>query len=145
MVSGEIPLAPRHDKRRLRDMLFSRAFVQLYLMNFLSISFGYFIIGQYKKFGLNYMDDTFLSVTGSVASLLSGLRFVFAFLMDRFSFKLVFAAVLALQTVVAATIYHVVSYKYLYLIWVSTAFLCEAGHFSVLPTICGQTFGKNAP
>ena len=64
-------------------------------MDFLTIFFGAFIIGSYKSYGLeNINDEMFLSRIGPVASLFGVFRFVWSFLIDRFAYKTVYGVLI---------------------------------------------------
>jgi hypothetical protein len=60
-------------------------------MNFLTIFFGTFIIGSFKAYGETKLsDESFLSLIGAVSSIVGCLRFFWSFLIDHYSYKLVY-------------------------------------------------------
>lgn len=67
-------------------------------MNFLSLFYGYFLINAFKIFGYkNRLSDEYLTYVGSIGALLNCLfRLVWAWLIDHFEFKYVYAFLLFL-------------------------------------------------
>lgn len=56
--------------------LLSRQFLTLYSMFVFSIFIGFYILTTYKKFGDQLLrDDKFISLMGSIAPILGGIRF----------------------------------------------------------------------
>ena len=66
---------------------------------------------------------------------------MWATLQDKFGFRPVYFVLLSIQLVVSLTIWEVKSNGTLYILWVSLAFLCEGGHFSMFPTATVKVFG----
>ena len=127
------------------NLIRTRQFFLLLIMMYLSSFFGYFMLNQYKDFGKEFIkDDHFLTLVGAIASGFSGFRFVWAFLMQKFSFKVVYSIMLLIQIVVSLTIYWTVRYKFLYLISICMSIWLQGGHFTVLPTVCGIIYGDKA-
>ena len=90
----------------MTQMVFSRHFVVLYTMNFLSIASGYFAVNNFKKYGqLNGItNENFLAIVGSIAAVCNSIRFVWSFMTDYLSYKLVYAILLIMQIVLNFTI-----------------------------------------
>jgi hypothetical protein len=67
-------------------------------MNFFSLFYGYFLINAFKIFGYKAkMSDEFLTYVGCIGALLNCLsRFVWAWLVDYFSFRYIYALLLLL-------------------------------------------------
>ena len=105
-----------------------------------------FVLNTFKKYGqANIKDEKFLTLVGSVASIFGGIRFVWSQLVDRYSFKLSYSIVLAINLIFGATIVLVSKQRYLYMIWVTFILWAWGAHFALAPTICAKLFGKHAP
>ena len=64
-----------------------------------------FVINTYKKYGLkNIGDDKFITLAGSVAAIFGGMRFVWSYLVDRYSFKFSYSIVLGINIVFGSTL-----------------------------------------
>ena len=64
-------------------------------MNILTILFGTFIVGSYKSYGEEHInEDKFLSVTGAIASVCACLRFIWSMLLDHYSYKKVYGSLI---------------------------------------------------
>ena len=89
----EIKLKCRRDKLietaiehiRPLDALKTRQFWHIYLMAFLSIFQGFYVLNVYKDFGQTkpaLSNDAFLSRVGSISTLLNAIRFLWSGAMD---------------------------------------------------------------
>lgn len=105
---------------------------------------GIFVSFVFKSYGLeNIPDDAFITTVGTIGALCNGLsRSFWANLIDRFSYKIVFSALLILQIVIGFTIDLIKEYKILYLLWVAMSFFTLGGYFSMTPTICAKMYGN---
>ncbi len=104
-----------------------------------------FVINTFKNFGMEHIkSDDFLTVVGSVASVFGGIRFVWSYLIDRYSYKLSYSIVLSMNIFFGFTLVLVSNIKVLYLIWVSMIIWAEGAHFALLPTILVKIFGTHA-
>ena len=70
-------------------IIYDKRFWYLYIMNFFSIFYGYFIQNSFKVFGQKYIeDDHFISIVGAIAAIFDGLRFIWSVPMDYgYSYK----------------------------------------------------------
>ncbi len=89
-------------------------------------------------------NDDFLTIVGSVASVFGGIRFIWSYLIDRYSYKLSYAIVLSINIFFGFTLVLVSDIKALYLIWVSMLVWGEGAHFALLPTVIAKLFGPYA-
>ena len=83
----------------LVEMMKTREFILLYVMNFLSVFLGLFIANEYKVYWLNSgfaPGENFLATVGAVGSVCNGLRFIWAALLDKFSYRTVYGVLLTL-------------------------------------------------
>jgi MFS family permease len=104
-----------------------------------------FVINTFKNFGMEHIkSDDFLTIVGSVASVFGGIRFVWSYLIDRYSYKLSYSIVLIMNIVFGFTLVLVSNIRGLYLFWVSMIIWAEGAHFALLPTIIVKIFGPNA-
>ena len=114
-------------------------------MNTLSIFIGMFIFNTFKNFGMQHINsDNFLTIVGSVASVFSGTRFIFSYLIDRYSYKLSYAIVLTINILFGFTLVLVCNNKILYLIWISMLSWASGAHFTLIPTVIAKIFGPYA-
>lgn len=105
-----------------------------------------FTINTFKQYGMkNIRNDDFLTVVGSVSAVFGGVRFVWSWLVDRYSFKLSYGIVLIINVIFGFTLVLIKDFKALYLIWVSMIVWAEGAHFALVPTICAKLFGAHAP
>ena len=82
----------------IKEMLFSKPTAILYTIAVFSVFTGFFILNQYKLFGvLNGIDnDKFLATVGSIGFVFSMLRFIWSWSLDKSTFKIVFGVLLSL-------------------------------------------------
>ena len=107
----------REPKITAINLIRTRQTFLLLIMMYLSSFFGYLVLNQYKVFGSEFIkDDHFLTLVGAAASIFSVIRIFWVFLIQKFSFKIVYSIMLLIQIVVCLTIYWTVRYKFLYLI-----------------------------
>lgn len=133
------------EQTAMKPHLKSKLFWRLVLSSLLSAAGGMYIAGTYKNFGDTRIEnDAFLAVTGSVASVFNGsFRYLWAFYMEKSSFKTSYMTLLFLQMSLFCTLYYVASVKILFLCWVSLIMCCEGGHFSLFVAIHGVMYGKD--
>ena len=89
------PEADEHEFS-LKEIASTREFWLLCLMSFFSIFLGFFMTSAYKTYGnMKIKDDEFLSIVGAVGFITNGSsRLILSTLLDFFSFKSVYGAVL---------------------------------------------------
>ena len=64
-------------------VIYDKRFCFLYIMNFCSIFYSYFVWSCFKVFGQSFIkDDHFLSMVGSVAAFCNGMRFLWSVPLD---------------------------------------------------------------
>ena len=85
-----------------------------------------------------------MTIVGSFGFVCGGLRFIWSYLVDRYSYKLSYTIILILQVIFATTLDSISKYPACFFIWVCVLISCEGGHFTLLPTICAKLFGENA-
>jgi len=141
----ESPQIENHIKEQelsFKECLKSSQFSLLFIMMYLSIFYGYFIANVYKDFGELYIkDDRFLTLIGALSAAWAGFRFIWSFMMQKLSFKMVYSIMLVLQILVAVTINWSVRNRYSYLVSICLTIWIEGGHFTTLPTVCGKLYG----
>lgn len=124
----------------------------IYLMAFLSIFQGFYVLNVYKDYGQTVealADDAYLTKVGSVAALLSAIRFPWSGAMDlslfkAAPFKTVYGFQLCLQTFLGFTLPMVHHSRVLFAIWVCLIMWTEGAHFVVLPSAIKSIFGGEA-
>ena len=135
-----------HDEKKcksLTEAFKSRVFYIIFIMAYLSSSYGFFIATNFKTYGISKIsDDAFLTLVGSMGSLFNGGgRFLWGLVSDKMEFKQVYMIILIIQIFDILTLRFIADYKVLYLIWVCLALLCEGGHFVIFPPLCLKVFG----
>lgn len=118
-------------------------FVSIVDLLIAALVYGYFLINAYKIYGQQIqLDDTFLTIVGSVGALFCSLfRFVWAWLIDMYTFKSVYGVLLVLQFFVTSTLYWVSGNPHLFFVWYCLSSICYGGHFSITPAACANIFG----
>jgi hypothetical protein len=137
------PICPRTGKSiSFKDCLKTPQFFLIYGMVTMSIFIGMFTINTFKNYGMkNFNDNDYLTTVGAVSAVFGGIRFVWSYLVDAYSFKVSYGIVLIMNVIFGGTLVLASKYKALYLIWVSMIVWAEGAHFSLLPTICAKLFG----
>ena len=103
------------------------------------------MINTFKSFGMEKIkSDEFLTVVGSIASVFGGIRFIWSYLVDRYSYRLSYSIVLIMNVVFGSTLVLVSGSRVLYLIWVSMIVWAEGAHFALIPTVIAKIFGPHA-
>ena len=76
------------------DMVKSRQFAVLYVMAISTVYFGMFTMGAFKGFGIiNNIPESFLVIVATIGAFCNSLRFIWGMLLDKFSFKAVYAGI----------------------------------------------------
>jgi len=118
------------------DMMKSRQFVSIYVMAAFSFFLGTFTVNNYKDFGeVNNLDEDFLTAIGSIGAFFATIRFIWSGLLDTFSYRKVYGALLCLQIVSGICIVLFSQYKWIYAFFYSMILFCEGGHFTLVPNI----------
>ena len=130
----------------IKEMLMSRQFVLLYIMNVLSLFSGYFVVNQQFNYGEanGFTNTAFLSGIASAAAIFNAGRFLWGFALDRYSYKRVYGILLVVQIFLNFTIFAVCHSGFFYLVWVCAFMFCEGGHFVLAPNILKKIFGEKA-
>ena len=139
----------------LKECLKSRQFICIYSMNFLSICklqyssdiivIGQFFMSTFRDYSAGILkDDNFETLVGSLGGFVSGIRFVWSPLVDKFGYKLTYAFVLVLQIGISVSFEYIVDIKPLFLIWICIIFWCEGAHYTLVPIIIAKHFGVQA-
>lgn len=127
------------------NMMKSRQFMLIYLMNFLSFFLTTYTVNTFKVYGLDHgMTDSYLSVVGSVGAGANSLLFIWSGALDKYSYKLVYGILLAVQFVFGMFIVTFKSDKYLFAFCYCMILFCGGGHSTLVPNIMKQIFGKKA-
>lgn len=75
----------------------TRQFVLIYTMNLFSIFMGIFIVGSEKKYGELYItNENFLSQVASLGGIFGALRFIWSFMLDKYSYKFIYGTLLVI-------------------------------------------------
>lgn len=124
-------------------MVFSQAFVTIYIMNLLSVIPGFFTVSNFKHFAqLNDIkNETYLAWVGSAAAVFNAIRFIWSLATDYFSYKSVYTVLLLMQIVLCFTMVLVDDSPALFAIWVSLILFCEGGHFTMVPNVLKKIYG----
>lgn len=144
-LAGEVESREHWAERsiKLKDIIFSKEFAYLYILFVCFIFFGYYIISVFKTFGSQTINnDTLLTYVGAFGSLMNGVfRIFWSTMLDYYSFKQVFGALIILQFICIVLVQIVVVNKWAYLIVVCISMQCEGAIASILPTTTLSVFG----
>lgn len=117
-------------------------------MNFMSIQLGVFLIGSAKSYAmLHFKNEDFLSTAISFGSIFGACRFFWSFLLDKYSYKVVYGSLVSLQLLIGFTLPSVMAMpdcyakNLLFFFEVCFIFNLEGGHFVLTPTILAKLFG----
>jgi hypothetical protein len=123
----------------LRQPKFWKMFGALYCGQSLCL----WVIISYKSFGSLYInDDHFLSYIGATGAMLNIVaRVLFPFLLDYFSFYSVNMGALALEVLLALSIYSSVHSELAYMTVVGTAFFIQGSQFFPFSLLCLSEYG----
>ncbi|OMJ67948.1 hypothetical protein SteCoe_34749 [Stentor coeruleus] len=126
------------------DAFKTRQFHQVFWCFILSGTAGLFAVASFKTIGIKYgYDDTFLTVTGSLGSILNGtMRPFWGMFFDRTSFKMVYLIILCTQICICVTFPEVSKFKPAFLIWLVTLFVCSGGHFTLLAPTAVRIYSR---
>ena len=72
------------------------------------------------------------------------MRFIWAALLDKFSYRSVYGVLLSLQITLGVTFPFIVQNKYCVGVWVCLGFFTLGGHFSMLPNEVRKVFGPHS-
>ena len=137
-------------KKSLVELMNTRQFLSIYVMNFFSIFLGIFVIGSQKDWGKSIFEsaEKFLSSVASLGGVFGAMRFIWSFLVDKYSYKLIYSILLIFQIIIGVCLPLVLESKQsddvkeiFFFSFVMLSFFCEGGHFVLGPTICGKLFG----
>jgi len=135
-------------KETLGKALLSVRFFMLFLMPFLTSTYGFFAVNALKLFGKeNNIDDSTLTLASSLAGLGNGIsRPVWGIILDKWKFKKTYFFLCIVQVSLASTIYFTpLASGYMYVVWCFLSLCCEGSHFTIMPAVVRQVFGsKNA-
>lgn len=88
-----------------------------------------------------------MSLVASLGGVFAAFRFIWSFLLDKYSYKKIYGALIVLQLLVALSLPSILQCKdgkfknTLFLLSVCFGFFCEGGHFVLAPTIFAKLFG----
>ncbi|CAI2363853.1 unnamed protein product [Moneuplotes crassus] len=131
------------ENKKFKAAMFSLTSLQIFIMMALTGFYPNFLAINFKSYGqVKISSDIFMTTVGAVASVTNGFtRIGWATLFDKFGFKYVYIGLLLVQSANAFTIQLIRGVPILYLIWVSTGFLCLAGLVTLFPPLLAKVFG----
>ena len=146
-TSNETAKTKKHEETEssIVDMMMSRQFVSIYVMAAFSFFLGTFTVSNYKAFGeVNNLGENFLTTIGSIGAFFATIRFIWSGLLDTYSYRKVYGALLCVQIVSGICIVLFSHIKWVYAFFYSMILFCEGGHFTLVPNILKQIFGPKA-
>ena len=85
------------EESSLLSLLKTRQFIEIFLMSFSSVLIGLFIIGSSKAYGESTIgNEEFLTIAATLSSIFNIFRFVWSFLMERYSFRLIYGILISI-------------------------------------------------
>lgn len=126
------------------DAIKTRQFHQIFWGFILSGTAGLFAVASFKTIGIKYgYDDTFLTVTGSLGSILNGtMRPLWGMFFDKTNFRMVYLVILCTQICICVTFPEVSKFKPAFLIWLVILFVCSGGHFTLLAPTAVRIYSR---
>lgn len=126
------------------QVFMTRQFHQIFWCFILSGTAGLFAVASFKTIGIKYgYDDTFLTLTGSLGSILNGtMRPLWGMFFDKTSFRFVYLVILVTQIIMCVTFPEVSKYKPAFLIWLVILFVCSGGHFTLLAPTAVRIYSR---
>ncbi|OMJ69769.1 hypothetical protein SteCoe_32417 [Stentor coeruleus] len=126
------------------DALKTKQFHQIFWCFILSGTAGLFAVASFKTIGIKYgYDDTFLTVTGSLGSILNGtMRPLWGMFFDKTNFRMVYLVILCTQICICVTFPEVSKFKPAFLIWLVILFVCSGGHFTLLAPTAVRIYSR---
>ena len=89
------------EESSLLKLLKTRQFIEIFLMSFSSVLVGLYIIGSSKAYGQSTIgNEEFLTIAATLSSIFNIFRFIWSFLMERYSFRLIYGILLSIQLVI---------------------------------------------
>jgi len=122
----------------------TREFYILWLSMFFNVSFVVFLASVYKAFGQTFINnDQYLATVGAIAAVLnSGMRVVWGFLADKYTYKVLMCVLTSSMAILLCTwTLTPMMGKEAFAAWVWAMYMDESGHFTLLPICIAQTFG----
>lgn len=111
-------------------------------MFYLGLFYPLYIASVYKPIAQNILHDSVLTFAGALGSVCNGCSRIFwAWLSDKYGFRKVYAFLLLIELVTAATVWYARKSAFLYPICIAASFFCEGGHFSLFSAAAANIFG----
>lgn len=112
-----------------------------------SVTVGLITVDCVKTFAFTRTDlnhEAYLTEVISFSCIFNGGRALWAFFLDKWSYKWVYGSMLILQTILGFTYYFSSKSMVTYAIWIWLGQWCEGGHFTIIPNILKIIYGKHA-
>ena len=68
-------------------------------------------------------------------------RFIWGFMLERMSFKVVYSMLCVINAFLAFTVFYIKSVEVVYFVYVVAAYICYGGHLGIFPALVAQVFG----
>jgi predicted MFS family arabinose efflux permease len=148
LFSPASPAVDQNENQRqdnFSKVLKSKVFWQLAFMIFFSVSGDFYIVGNFKVFGKEYIeDDMFLALVGSFSSLIDACsRSLWGYLFDKTSFKIVYSLILTLQFFTYLMLIYLAQSKVVYFFCMMVFFSMTGVHYVLFTAITSRLFGND--
>lgn len=126
-----------------RHALKTRNFYIIFFTTMLAGTAGMFSLANFKVVGLEYgYDDSFLTIVGSLGSVMNGTNRPFWGMLFDKNYKLVYRCVCLLAIVLCFTFPYVAGIKPLFAIWIIVLYSCSGATITQLAPISIKLYGK---
>jgi hypothetical protein len=127
------------------DALKTRNFYLIFLTTMLAGTAGMFSIASFKVIGLQYgYNDTFLTVVGSLGSVMNGSnRPLWGLMFDKKSYRLTYIVLCIIEVIICFTFPTISKYQAPFLIWLCILYSCSGGTITQLAPISVKLYGKD--
>jgi hypothetical protein len=127
------------------EALKTRNFYLIFFTTMFAGTAGMFSIASFKVIGLEYgYNDTFLTVVGSLGSVMNGTNRPFwGWLFDKKSYRLTYVLLCIIEVIVCFTFPLISGFQVPFLIWLCILFSCSGGTITQLAPISVKLYGKD--
>jgi hypothetical protein len=129
----------------LWDALKTRNFYLIFFTNMFAGTAGFFAIASFKVIGLQYgYNDTFLTVVGSLGSVMNGSnRPLWGLMFDKLSYRMTYVSLCMIEVIICFTFPTISKHQAPFLIWLCILYSCSGGTITQLAPISVKLYGKD--
>ena len=132
-------------RNEFRECFSSKIFILLFITLSLTFTYPILINFCFKSTGLKYLkDDSFITFTGSIASIMNAISRIFAGVwVEIFGYQVAVILMAFLELVCALTFTYAAQYRSTYIIATCASFITYGSFFGIYPLVCDSIFHEN--